>query len=237
MYEIQPNLVVLGEYKGTHHLITCKCLKHDYVWDSYPANLLNDTSHCPLCTKEKLHSVVYKNHDKFIERLKLIRNDVEIIGQYDGYHRPIQCKCIKHGDIFIATPRSLLRPSVVCPSCREEEKLMSRGEIKISHWLKNHQIDYYSQYKFKQCRYKLLLRFDFYLPELNICIEYDGEQHYKPIKFDGKTMSRAKREFDLCQIRDKIKNQFCLENNIKLIRIPYWEFDNIEQILNTKILN
>ena len=65
--------------------------------------------------------------------------------------------------------------------------------------------------------------FDFYLPQYNICIEYDGEFHYKMImEYD---------EFINQKIRDTIKTVYCKENNIKLIRIPYWEFNNIENIL------
>lgn len=69
--------------------------------------------------------------------------------------------------------------------------------------------------------------FDFYLPDYNTCIEYDGELHYKAVDYFGgdDALSNTK-------CRDEIKTQYCKENNIKLIRIPYWEFDNIEEILN-----
>ena len=65
--------------------------------------------------------------------------------------------------------------------------------------------------------------FDFYLPQYNICIEYDGEFHYK--------MIMGYDEFINQKIRDTIKTVYCKENNIKLIIIPYWEFNNIENIL------
>ena len=91
-------------------------------------------------------------------------------------------------------------------------------------------IKYIEQYKFDDCIYKDKLIFDFYIPSLNTCIEYDGEGHYKPFRFnkDKETMQKKLEE---TQIRDAIKTQYCKDNNIKLIRIPYFEFDNIDEIL------
>ena len=72
--------------------------------------------------------------------------------------------------------------------------------------------------------------FDFYLPDFNILIEYDGQQHFKPIDFAGKGEEWAIKNMLETQRRDNIKTQYCKDNNIKLIRIPYFEFENIEQI-------
>lgn len=75
-----------------------------------------------------------------------------------------------------------------------------------------------------------MLTFDFYLPEHNICIEYDGEQHFKPIKIFGGNLY-----FKQIKYHDKIKTQYCKTNNIELIRIPYTKFKNIKQILKIKV--
>jgi hypothetical protein len=64
------------------------------------------------------------------------------------------------------------------------------------------------------------------LSEYNICIEYQGEQHYKAVEFFG-----GKDQFKTQQKLDKIKRDYCKNNNIKLLEIPYWDFNNIEQIL------
>jgi len=74
------------------------------------------------------------------------------------------------------------------------------------------------------CRNKKELPFDFYLPDYNLCIEYDGIFHYEDI-FD------KPYDFKTGKKRDKIKTKYCKDNNINLLRIPYWEFDNIEEIL------
>lgn len=119
-----------------------------------------------------------------------------------------------------------LRKGVRCSHCNTK----SHGEERIKTFLNKKEIPFITQYKIEECKFKRQLPFDFYLPDYNVLIEYDGEQHYK-IKeyfggFDG---------FVDTKIRDTIKNIYCKENNIKLIRIPYWEFDNIEEILDKQI--
>jgi very-short-patch-repair endonuclease len=75
-------------------------------------------------------------------------------------------------------------------------------------------------------------RFDFYLPQYNLFIEYDGQQHYEPVRFHGNNVEENKKTFYRIQEHDKIKTQYCDENNINLLRIPYWENKNIETIIN-----
>ena len=71
------------------------------------------------------------------------------------------------------------------------------------------------------------MRLDFYIEDINLAIEYDGQQHYKPIeKFGGQ------EEFEKTIYRDKLKDKYCNDNNIQLIRIPYYDFNNIESILD-----
>ena len=106
----------------------------------------------------------------------------------------------------------------------------SKGERKISEILDRMNIFYIPQHRFNECRYKNPLPFDFYLPQHNICIEYDGALHYESITHFG-----GDENLEYTQKRDKIKSEYCEKHKIKLIRIPYWEFDNIEYILKKKI--
>ena len=110
----------------------------------------------------------------------------------------------------------------LCPSCKE-----SKGEIVINDFLTKKNITYKRQKTFKGCKSKSLLYFDFYLPDMDTCIEYDGEFHSMPI-FGQKSLEDS-------IYRDNIKNEYCKYNNIRLIRISYTEFDKIEEILE-KIL-
>ena len=119
------------------------------------------------------------------------------------------------------------------PYCKE-----SRGELRIETYLEKVGSSFIKEKRFSKCRYKHPLPFDFYLPKENIAIEYDGEGHYMPVPFhmskEKANINEVKLENHLqsIQFRDQIKTDFCLQNGIKLIRIPYWNFDNIEQILD-----
>jgi very-short-patch-repair endonuclease len=122
-----------------------------------------------------------------------------------------------------------------CPICN-----LSKGEEKVREVLTNHNIQFIREHSINGLKgiNGRKLRFDFYL-ELNnehIVIEYDGEQHFKP-KF-------GEYEFDRTRRNDTIKNEYCSKNNIRLLRIPYKKFDNIEEIIkdflnigNTEITN
>lgn len=104
----------------------------------------------------------------------------------------------------------------------------SNGELKIMSELCEHNIDYITEKTFEGCTYngKHLLRFDFYLPKYNICIEYDGEHHYKDVE-----LYNMKTSLDEVRKRDEVKNQYCIDNGIKLVRIPYYKFKKIPQII------
>jgi len=108
-----------------------------------------------------------------------------------------------------------------CPFCK-----FSKGELEIKKYLKNFKIDYIPQYQFKDCKHKKSLPFDFYLTKYNICLEYSGRQHFCPIDYFG-----GEKAFNEQKRRDKIKEDYCKNNKIPLMIIPYWEFDNIENIL------
>ena len=87
----------------------------------------------------------------------------------------------------------------------------------------------------KMPRIRRRLSFDFYLPDFNLCIEYNGHQHYRPVNFGGISDKKAQKKYDAQIHRDQIKRDFCNKNNIKLIEIPYWNFDNIEEILEREL--
>lgn len=119
-----------------------------------------------------------------------------------------------------------------CPHCQNVYK----GENKIKEVLDSFNIEYKIQYVFKDCKYVQVMPFDFYIPSLNLCIEYDGEQHFKPICFGGSyTKEELQERFQIRKLKDEIKNEYCKTNNIKLLRIPYTEFDNIEHILKNNL--
>ena len=115
-----------------------------------------------------------------------------------------------------------------CPNC--SKKFGSSGELKVHNYLFQNKINYEKEKCFEKCVGERMLPFDFYLPEYNMCIEYQGQQHYHPVE-----VFKGENGFKLRQKYDKIKKDFCLNNGIKLVEIPYWEYENIEKILNNEL--
>lgn len=121
-----------------------------------------------------------------------------------------------------------------CIVCNE-----SKGEQSTRLFLDDFLYIYERQYQFRDL-FGLgdsRLRFDFAIFEdkdktkLKCLIEYDGEQHYRPVRFGNMSQEKADEELRKRQELDRKKDKYCKKNNIKLIRIPYWEFGNIEKIL------
>ena len=147
--------------------------------------------------------------------------------EYENTSSLLLIKCPK-GHIYKCSLDNFHGKGHRCPICNENP---SKGEKKIESFLSENDVKFVKQKTFKDCKYINVLRFDFYLPEHNLIIEFDGRQHYNPVDFFG-----GKEGFEEGQIRDNIKNQYCKDNDIKLIRIPYYDFTNIDTILKN-ILN
>lgn len=93
-------------------------------------------------------------------------------------------------------------------------------------FIQTHKINFIPQKRFKDCKHIFTLPFDFFLPLYNICIKYDGEQHFKETRYYG-----GKEKLQKTQINDKIKTEYCKSNNIPLLRISYKE--NINCVLKS----
>lgn len=167
-------------------------------------------------TKEKIIDFVENNNYNFIEFIN-----------YKGYLSRIKISCGKHGayEVDFGNFKNGFR----CPYCNMES-IESKGEKEVEKILKKFKVKYNKQHTFEDCKYKKYLPFDFYLPDFNIIIEYDGEYHFEMIEHFG-----GFNKFIDTKIRDTIKNIYCKNNNIKLIRIPYWNFNNIDKILSKEL--
>ena len=124
------------------------------------------------------------------------------------------CHCDCGNNNFITTSAHLISGNTQSCGC-----LKSKGEEKIKLILQQHNINYEQEKIFSDLPLK---RFDFYLPNFNLLIEYDGQQHYQ-----NNGGWNSKENLENIQKRDKIKNEYALSHNIPLVRIPYWERDNI----------
>lgn len=135
----------------------------------------------------------------------------------------VKILCNKCNTCFMQSPNDHIQGNG-CPSCKK-----SKGEMAINTYLNNHDIPFKTQYCFSDCRNIRMLPFDFYIDTINTCIEYDGELHFKPWNTASEI---ALEKFLNIQLHDKIKTEYCQSNNIRLIRISYWDIDNIPTILN-----
>lgn len=224
LFLINPNIEVISEYIGCIDKVKCKCKIDGHMWDMTPNNLLRGHG-CPECKKHSVSKACRKTHEEFVEELYFINDNIEILSPYNGTHSKIKCKCKIDGYIWDTTPHHLLM-GYGCPKCKS-----SIGEKKICEILQELNIYYIEQYRFNDCRNKRPLPFDFYLPDHNACIEYQGGQHYFAVTYFG-----GQDKFEDQQKKDEIKRIYCKNNDIKLIEIPYWDFDNIKSIIEEKIL-
>jgi len=221
---INPNIEVIGKYVNSSTKIHCKCKVDGFEWDASGNSLLMGHG-CPMCANNAKRSL-----EQFVADMLLINPDIEIIGKYIDTETKISCRCKKDGYIWSAMPSNLLR-GTGCPKCNTY-----RGEKAINNWLTLNNYKFEYQYRFEDCKNKRSLPFDFYLPYNNIAIEYDGKQHTSPVNFGGMSDSHAIKCHDDCVKNDNIKTNYCKKHNIKLIRISYTDFNNIEKILDKQLL-
>ena len=143
---------------------------------------------------------------------------------YENNHSKLKIMCDK-GHIY-ETSFKIFKRGFRCPICNS-----SRGEQEVSYILNKLNIKFKREYKFNDCKFKTYLPFDFYLPNYNCCIEFDGIQHHEITgQFGGFN------GFVNTKIRDTIKTEYCKKNNIKLIRIPYWDIEKIEEIIIKQLI-
>lgn len=145
-----------------------------------------------------------------------IVSNLEIISRekVPGY-KYYNYKCLKDGYIGRIREDHLTKGHA-CPVCNN-----SIGEKCVINYLNEHKINFIPQYSFNDCHYIKQLYFDFYLPDFNACIEYDGIQHFEPVDFAGKGEEWANEQFKYIILRDQIKNKYCKNNYIQLCRIKY----------------
>ena len=169
---------------------------------------------CPKC------SGMNKTTEEILKEFKKAHNDKYDYSKvnYINTNTKVEIICPEHGSFF-QQPMAH-KNGVGCPKCSE-----SKGERRVREFLEENNIEYSQEVKLFD-KY----RFDFYIEDLNTVIEYDGKQHYESIDYFG-----GIKGFLRTQERDKIKTVYCLENNIKLIRIPYWDFNIIEKILKGEL--
>jgi Zn finger protein HypA/HybF involved in hydrogenase expression len=222
------NIIFNNRYNYSKVNYSKNNIKVEIICEKHKSFLITPASHlrgrgCNKCGKENMSVLNTKSLDfilsSFIDKHGYLYDYSNI--KYSGTKNKVDIVCKIHGT-FSQTPEKHISGNG-CPKCN-----ISKGERRIMTYLDRLKIDYNYNYNFDDCRDKLTLPFDFYIPEYNLCIEFDGEQHYRPIKWFG-----GDKNFKSQKKRDYIKDMYCLDNKISLIRISYLEYDKIFEILDS----
>lgn len=206
-------------------------VKHNICGHEYevtPNKFINIGRRCPKCAG------TMKKDINFVKKeINSIDSDYEVISDiYINTNTPIRFKHLSCGNEFMMRRTDFIKKNGNrCPVCNNNKR--SHGESLISKYLIEHNIPFDRQYKLPNFKQK---SFDFVIydnnNEIKMLLEYDGEFHYKPMD----TKENSIKRFENQVTSDRFKENYCRENNLKLIRIPYWYFDSLEKILD-KILN
>lgn len=224
MKEIHPTLnfsKFTYNYQSNKSTFEVTCTVCSTVFYPCISNLINQKSGCPKCGGNK-----QKNTIDFINESKEIHGDRFDYSNvtYTNAHGIINIFCNEHKENFFIPAFHHLkgRGCIICSTENNSSYAVQRIENKLSEY----NIKFSREHKFDDCKNILPLRFDFFIESLNLCIEYDGAQHYKPVKHWG-----GDDEFEIIKKRDVIKNKYCEDNNINLLRLRYDE-KYIEKLTN-----
>lgn len=202
-------------------------IKHNIcnkLYEISAKTIIYDRWKCPKC-----YGLVYqRNEDDFKKELyELTNGEYKLVGNYKTTKDKIIIKHIKCNKEYYTTPSLILKGYGRCPVCEYRKSI---GEDRISLFFDINKIQYNKEYKFDDCKYINKLPFDFYLPDYNLCIEFDGKQHFYPVEHFGGIKGLEDRK-----MKDNIKNKYCRDNGINILRIPYWDIDYIENILEDEL--
>ena len=215
------DIVKTGKYNRSHAICECECGTVKPVW---VANLINNLSKdCGYGRKAMLR----KTHTKNLVGQRFGRLvAVELLEDSNKFNRrAYRCKCDCGNEICVPSSSLTTNHTSSC-GC-----LLSYYNMYIQQFLDKNKIKNKPEYTvFIDDNY---YRFDFYLPEYNVFIEYDGQQHYEPSRWHGDNIEANEQDLNKVQEHDKIKNKYFEDNNINLLRIPYWENKNIETIISS----
>lgn len=184
---------------------------------------------CPDCAPVNNHNCFKHSTDEVVRRIKdcggIILNPEDY---YNQDKQNLKFVCPECGKEFISSLKHFQQHGgQVCRECSNNESL---GEKKVRYYLENHNIEFITQKWFSDCRDKNPLPFDFYLPNNNMIIEFDGQQHFFQSNLFPETLELIKKH-------DDIKTTYCIDNKINLVRIPYTDINKVDSILNDKLFH
>ena len=206
----------LSFYKKMQDKMQFKCNICNHIWKAKPYTIVNSKQGCPKCaTKNKFLTNEYI--DEKIKNKPFIR-----IGNYIDNHISIEWKCKNDGYIWKTTFTEILRGSG-CPICKNKHEKKIRNMLENDYKIKN--IKPHKMIKSDKFNRKYYIDFYFEIGDKKMAIEYNGIQHYKPVRFGGMSLEKAEECFKKQVERDAQLPEVCGDKNISLIWIPYWFTD------------
>ncbi|MGJ7912619.1 hypothetical protein [Neobacillus sp. LXY-1] len=227
------DIKVLEPYKNFKEAILHRHKTCGHEWSIMPQTLMSKNEGnigCAKCGHEMAGKSRAVTHDEHVRRVNEVhRGEIEVLGTYTHVDCEIEYKHKKCGHTWYTMPRVITDGSG-CPKCNN---CFSKGEQRVWDWLKANSLNHKRQHLMDGCKDEIALSFDFgvFVNGETILIEFDGKQHFEPIDYFG-----GEERFKLQVRHDKIKNKYCEKHTVKLIRIKYTEFDNIESILEKELL-
>ena len=198
------------------------CPAHGSFWQTPDSHLQGQG--CPVCGRER--PILRLTKLEILQKIKEVQGDKYSYAKSNfdnvkSVEDKIEIICPIHGSFFQRICKHIYGNGG-CPKCKE-----SHGEKKIRKWLEEKNIEYVYQKRFKDLG---RLSYDFYIPSKNLLIEFQGEQHYKPVEsFGGLESFKKQRE------NDYKKKNYAKKNKIMLLEVPYWE-TNLESLLENKLI-
>ena len=200
----------LVEYKNANTKVKIICPIHG-IFEQTPRNHWEGQG-CPICSIKKVSLINSLTAKQYFNKVNNLYSYKYSYGEYKGLKENLEIYCPTHGK-FIVKACNHLYLHAGCPCCN---KTASNGEILILEYLKKNNIEFVYQKKFEDLKDKTYLSYDFYIPSKNLLIEYNGEQHYKPIKYFG-----GNKSFLLQKHHDWMKRKYAKCKEINLLTITY----------------
>lgn len=219
-FEAKQTAIKVIQVKGDKTFLHCENCGEDF--ERTTASVMTSFNSCPNCNNRfDKQTLTIAEAENIL--LKKFPNQKYRILEYQNYKKEAKIECLDCHFVYKGAFSAFLN-SRGCPRCYRKQ---SKGETKIELWLQSKKIDFIKQKPLDQRADTHRYKFDFFLPYYNLAIEYNGEQHYiqKKGRFD---------KLSVTQQRDKVKEEYCKEMEIKLLVIPYWEYNNIEDILSKR---
>ena len=222
--------LITKQYQTNTSTVTIHCNTHNQDFDIGAAVLFNGKSGCATCRAENIKDLCLIPLEEQIKKAQKIHNNkydysLADTAEYQNSDSKIPIICPIHG-VFEQRMGCHIHKASGCPICKS-----SKGEKFITKILTEKSINFETQKKFPDCKNIKQLPFDFFLPKHNILIEFDGEQHFKPMRFLDPV--RGEKKLKELQARDKIKTEWAKSSIYTLHRIIYTEDieERIDEIL------